>query len=126
MPLSDNSTNYVFPVRLLDVSVVYPSGIAQRMRNLEPFFLQAGAPQTDTFCFSFIDSPANYSRPQYQSYECQILVSWAYRDGYHRHSQPLEVPASDEDRLKLMKELVSDLSEPFRGVVQGIPEQPEV
>jgi hypothetical protein len=54
----DAHINFILPVRLLGVSVVYPSSLASKARQLDPFFYQAGHPKTDSFhWFSFLDSP---------------------------------------------------------------------
>jgi 2-polyprenyl-6-methoxyphenol hydroxylase-like FAD-dependent oxidoreductase len=123
----ESHTNYVLPVRLLGVSTVYPSALASKVRKLDPFFLQAGDPQTDAFhWFSFLDSPSNNSRSDSDSYECQILISWPYRAGFRGASEPLEVPGSNAGRLKLMKELASGWVDPFREIVSAIPDEAEV
>ena len=119
--------NYVLPVRLLGVSTVYPSSLAQKARNLDPFFYQAGDPETDGFhWFSFLDSPSNNDRKDKDSYECQILVSWPYRSGFMGRKEPLEIPNGEDDKLKLMKEIVDGWTDPFREIVQSIPEETEV
>ena len=119
--------NYILPVRLLGVSTVYPSSLASKARNLDPFFYQAGDPETDAFhWFSFLDSPSNNHRQDRDSYECQILVSWPYRAGFMGRKQPLEVPQKHEERLKLMKEIADGWAEPFREIVMAISEGMEV
>ena len=41
--------NILLPVRLIGVSVVYPADKAEKMRALDPFFLQGGDPKTNVF-----------------------------------------------------------------------------
>ena len=119
----EQEKNRVLPVRLLGVSVVYPSALAQKMRQLDPFFLQAGDPLTNTFFwFSFLDAPGAHDRSDRESSECQILVSWPFRAGFRGQKEPLEVPATNGERIQLMKKLADGWAEPFREIVQAIPE----
>ncbi|MCJ1469833.1 hypothetical protein MMC07_008475 [Pseudocyphellaria aurata] len=127
-PTPDISLNQRLPVRLLGVSVVYPSSLALKMRALSPFFLQGGDPETNVyFWFSFLDTPTNNSRKENpDSYECQILTSWPYKVGFQGREEPLEIPSSNEERIGLMKSFVQNWAEPFKGVVDGIPLSTEV
>ncbi len=119
--------NYILPVRLLGVSTVYPSSLAMKARNLDPFFYQAGDPETDAFhWFSFLDSPSNNDREDWESYECQILVSWPYRAGFMGREMPLDVPEENGERLQIMNEVAEGWAEPFREIVMGISEGTEV
>lgn len=119
--------NHVLPVRLLGASVVYPRHLALRMRNLDPFFFQGGDPQSDAFMwFSFLDTPANNTRDNSDTYECQILLSWPYREGFRGMEKPLEVPSTNHERVKLMKELVHGWTDPFYTCVMNIPEDAEI
>ncbi|EGE02573.1 FAD binding domain-containing protein [Trichophyton equinum CBS 127.97] len=117
------SENYQLPVRLIGVSAALPSRVALKMRALDPFFLQAGDPVTSNFFwFSFLDTPTNNDREGRDTYECQILISWPYRkDG----SNNIEIPCRNVDKIKLMHSLADGWVEPFREVVQSIPEETE-
>lgn len=118
---AESQENYILPVRLLGVSTVYPSSMASKARKLDPFFYQAGDPQTDAFhWFSFLDSPSNNDWGERDSYECQILVSWPYRAGFVGRKEPLEVPEDNEERLKIMKEIADGWAAPFREIVLAI------
>ncbi|KAL8899583.1 MAG: hypothetical protein Q9207_006119 [Kuettlingeria erythrocarpa] len=82
--------NHDLPVRLLGASVIYPRDVALKMRALDPFFFQGGGPDTDAFMwFSFLDTPANNTRDDAATYECQILVSWPWRAGLKGLDKPL-------------------------------------
>ena len=121
--------NHQLPVRLLGVSVLYPTPLALKLRALDPFFFQGGDPYTDTFFwFSFLDTPSNNSRSgkEKDSYECQILVSWPYRRGYRGQEEELEVPKGNIERVRLMKALVQGWASPFLDAVDNIPEETEV
>ncbi|KAI9829291.1 MAG: hypothetical protein M1826_005755 [Phylliscum demangeonii] len=136
--------NLVLPVRLLGVSVPYPAPVAETMRALDPFFLQAADPVTDTFFwFSFLDTPSSQaaaasaaSSPANDNdidndvsdatYTCQILTSWPYRAGYLGRATPTDVPATNDERIAFMKRLAADgWAEPFRSVVAAIPAEAE-
>lgn len=122
------ATNHTLPIRLLGVSVIYPTSFAKKMRDLDPFFFQGGDPSTDAYMwFSFLDTPANNTRAEgdKESYECQILVSWPYRAGFLGLDDPLEVPESNIERVKLMKQISSGWTSPFKECVAAIPEDTE-
>ncbi|KAI4160099.1 MAG: hypothetical protein L6R39_000254 [Caloplaca ligustica] len=119
--------NNPLPVRLLGVSVIYPRALALNMRALDPFFFQGGDPDTDTFMyFSFLDTPANNTRDDADTYECQILLSWPWRSGFRGRDSPLDIPLANEDRVSLMKELVEGWADPFRECVVNIPADADV
>lgn len=97
------------------------------MRALDPFFFQGGDPETDAFMwFSFLDTPANNTRDDRDTYECQILISWPYRAGFRGLDVPLDVPVANEDRVELMKELVDGWTNPFHECVMNIPSDAEI
>lgn len=116
--------NTRLPVRLLGVSVIYPSSFALQLRSLDPFFFFGGDPKSDTFIyFSFLDTPSNNGRKDdVDTYECQIMVSWPYREGFMGMEEPLEVPSTNRERITLMKLLAEGWIDPFRACVMKIPE----
>ena len=118
------SRNQELPVRLLGVTVVYASNLAQKLRALDPFFFQGGDPQTNTFLyFSFLDTPSNNKREDNpNSYECQIILSWPYKMGYMGREEPLDVPKTGKERVALMKDIAKGWAEPFQELVMNIPE----
>ena len=118
------SHNSVLPIRLLGVSVIYSASFALQLCAVDPFFFQGGDPESDTFLFfSFLDTPSNNTRTDdSNTYECQILISWPYREGYRGLDQPLEVPSTNQERIRLMKTLAGGWNEPFRTCVMNIPE----
>lgn len=114
-------------MRLLGASVVYPREFALEMRALDPFFFQGGDPETDTFMwFSFLDTPTNNSRDDADTYECQILISWPWREGYRGMKKPLDIPLTNGEKINLMKELVEGWANPFHKCVMNIPEDAEI
>ncbi|KAI4121272.1 MAG: hypothetical protein LQ341_007428, partial [Variospora aurantia] len=119
--------NNGLPVRLLGASVIYPREFAQKMRALDPFFFQGGDPNTNAFMFfSFLDTPANNTRANPDTYECQILVSWPWREGFRGMQKPLDIPDASEERVRLMKALVDGWASPFHECVMHIPPDAEV
>lgn len=108
--------------------------------------LQQRAPSIDTFskarmarraciCSSAVRAPARDSQslftdsvvvletphtsPAQTDYLCQIVISWPEAKG-------LAIPASNEDRVAVMKQLAADWAEPFRSLVQNIPPDAQV
>lgn len=124
---SSRSHNYVLPVRILGFGALFPAPLALKLRALDPFFFQGGDPATDTFLFfSFLDTPSSYKLREGQetdTYECQIILSWPYRPGWCGHNTPVEAPSGGSDRVRFMKELTKDWAEPFREMVQAIPDE---
>ncbi|KAI4113474.1 MAG: hypothetical protein LQ345_005560 [Seirophora villosa] len=119
--------NKHLPVRLLGASVIYPRELALKMRALDPFFFQGGDPNTDAFMwFSFLDTPANNTRDDPDTYECQILLSWPWREGFRGMQKPLDIPDANEERVRLMKELVDGWTNPFHECVMHIPADAEI
>lgn len=116
-------------MRVLGVSVPYPKTRCQEIRDLDPFFFQACDPATDAFLwFSFLKVPASVAASGGTADEdvsCQILISWPYRPGFRGREVPLDVPEKNEERVPWMKELASGWTEPFRSIVQDIPEGTE-
>ena len=114
--------NHQLPIRLLGVSVVFEAAVAKPLRDLDPYFMQGGDKKTDVFLwFSFLDGPSNNTRPEKDSYTCQILISWPVRP---EKGLP-EVPKIARDRLALMKHLSRDWADPFHSVIKAIPETVE-
>ncbi len=59
--------------------------------------------------FSFLDTPSSNLRYEHPaSYECQILISWPYKDGLNGKQEPLEAPAADHVRTSLIKSLENE------------------
>lgn len=59
------------------------------------------------------------------NYVCQIITSWPYRAGFLGKSDPVEVPEGNTGRLNWMKFMSKGWVEPFRSIVQDIPEDTE-
>ncbi|KAI9670081.1 MAG: hypothetical protein M1829_004808 [Trizodia sp. TS-e1964] len=117
--------NTQLPCRLLGVSVPYPAEKGLKMRALDPFFLQAGDPKTDSFLyFSFLDTPTNRRHPR-DTFLCQILTSWPYRPGFLSSPEPIEVPDTNSARLALMKRISAEWVEPFHSIIADIPSDTE-
>ena len=118
------ATNQELPVRFLGAGVVYPTSLALKMRALDPLFFQGGDPQSNAFMwFSFLDTPSNNSRDDDpDTYTCQIMISWPYRDGFLGRHEPVDVPPGRIERLGLMRKIAKDWAEPFRECVMEIPE----
>lgn len=120
--------NYQLPVRLLGVSTVYGPELSGKARRLDPFFYQAGDPETDAFhWFSFLDSPSNNQREgeMAKGQDCQILLSWPYREGFLGEKKPIEVPAANDERVALMKRIGKGWTSPFGDLVGAIPLEAE-
>lgn len=65
-----------------------------------------------------MDTPSNFDESSRDRYHVQVIVSWADTKG-------IAVPAEHSDRIKLMKKLSDNWAEPFRSLVQKLPEDTE-
>ena len=59
-------------------------------------------------------------------YSLQIAVSYPLRDGFFGRPGPITAPATNAERIDLIKEFARTWAEPFRSVVLDIPEDTEV
>lgn len=127
--LNPTAKNDVLPIRLLGLSPTYSAEVAQKLRDLDPYFFQGGDPATDTFLFfSFLDTPDNNTRQSADkdTYVCQVIISWPYRSGFLGSETPTEVPIEGSDRVNLLKKIAAGWTEPFKTIVAGVTESTEV
>ncbi|KAG6843000.1 hypothetical protein H0H87_008689, partial [Tephrocybe sp. NHM501043] len=108
------------PVQLLGASTLYTAEEMGGAESIDPFIFQGSHPETDVFFFfSFLDTPNNFEDSSKDKYHCQIIVSWADAKG-------IDVPDTNPSRVALMKKLTDNWAEPFRSLVQRLPEDNEV
>ncbi|KAJ5138097.1 hypothetical protein N7526_004330 [Penicillium atrosanguineum] len=107
------------PVQLLGASPLYKPEEMGGAQSIDPYIFQGSHPETDIFMFfSFLDTPSNYEESSRDQYHCQIIVSWA-------DSKDITLPSDNSDRVALMKKLTDNWAEPFRSLVQNLPEDIE-
>lgn len=127
-----NHDTYKLPVRFIGAGVIYPESKIKEIRKLDPYFLQGSDSRTDAFLwFSFLEVPGDHEAPGSKEngeklYRCQIMTSWPYRDGFFGRVDPSDVPNTDFGQLIWMKSISADWAEPFRSIVQDIPEDSEI
>lgn len=144
---------YAFPVRVVGVKVRFSAAQMAPLRELDPFFLQGCASANDSFAYlsgasttlgtlerldmlrealvtddecAVLDAPGNNEASLPNSYSVQICVSWPYREGFFGQSSPLETPESNQGRHELLRAFAKTYAEPFRSLVESIPEDTEV
>ncbi|KAM0722681.1 hypothetical protein Q7P37_002122 [Cladosporium fusiforme] len=121
----EDCQNDQLPVRLLGASVDYPESQISAIRKLDPFFLQGTDSNTDAYLwFSFLSTPSDGN--QDNTYKCQIIASWPYRENWLERADPTDVPNVKTGQLVLMKHLSESWAEPFRSIVQNIPRDAEI
>lgn len=124
-----NYANNVMPVRLLGTTVPYPLEKYTKIQALDPYFFQCCDPATDTFMFyGFLHVPTAKEQEAAKGTlksACQVLTSWPYRAGFLGRSEPTEVPETSAERISWVKTITSGWVEPFRGLVQDIPDDAE-
>lgn len=111
------------PIRFLGTTVkLTPSEIAP-LRAIDPLLFQGCHPETGTFLwFATLDTPeVNGSQgSEEEYYSAQLNVSWPVK------SPEDEVPATDEEKLKKMKDLALVFEERLKTAVLNIPEGSEI
>ncbi|KZF23445.1 FAD binding domain protein [Xylona heveae TC161] len=118
-------TNYMLPIRMLGIKVKYPEAKVKDIMALDPYFLSGSDPRTDFYLwFSFLETPSDAQNGT-DEYICQIMVSWPFRPGFYGFPDPLEVPKDPSERLALIKKLVDPWKEPFRSIIQDLPDDTE-
>lgn len=124
--------NWQLPIRFIGAGVNYPESKIQAIRQLDPYFFQGSDPRTDVFLwFSFLEVPGDQEAPPTDAngekiYRCQVMTSWPYRDGFFGRVDPSNVPNTDVGQLIWMNSLSAEWPEPFRSLVQDIPEGTEI
>ncbi|CAG7919155.1 unnamed protein product [Penicillium olsonii] len=107
------------PVQLIGASTLYTAEEMGGAESIDPFIFQGSHPDSNVFLFfSFLDTPSNFENSSQDRYHCQIIVSWA-------DSQGIAVPEANAERIALIKNLTENWSEPFRSLVQKLPDDVE-
>lgn len=138
----DNSETYKIPVRMLGVKLELLPEQTKALRELDPFFMQGTSSANDSFvyvsrkflCTLFrpcesdnivLDTPDNHG-DVFHPYVYQMCVSWPYREGFLDESTPTEIPATDDEKHKLIKRLAETWAEPFRTLALSVPGDAEL
>ncbi|CEJ61729.1 hypothetical protein PMG11_10251 [Penicillium brasilianum] len=107
------------PVQLLGASTLYTTEDMSGAQSIDPYIFQGSHPDTNVFLFfSFLDTPNNFDESSKDRYHVQIIVSWA-------DEKDIAVPKDNADRIALMKSLTDNWAEPFRSLVEKLPEDTE-
>lgn len=119
----ESPLNHRLDIRLLGASVITPLDLGRRLQEMDTYFFQGGDQGQSSFMFWAVqDTPNHNDRDDNpDTYACQLIVSWPYRAGFLGRSKPIEIPANQEDRLKLMKEIAQSWASVFRDAVYAIP-----
>lgn len=119
--------NQQLPIRLLGATVDYHKSSISEILKLDPFFLQGTDPKTDAYLwFSFLETPSDGVDSDDDTYKCQIITSWPYRENWLGRADPTDCPNMKTGRLVLMKHLSKSWAEPFHSIVQNIPRDSDV
>ncbi|KAF5013338.1 hypothetical protein FDECE_641 [Fusarium decemcellulare] len=121
----DQWETYKIPVRMLGVKLHLSPEQIKPIRDLDPFFLQGTASKNDSFVYTVLDAPGNYTDGSHP-YVCQMCVSWPYREGFFNSPSPIEIPTTDEERHKLLTNLAETWAEPFRSLALGVTTNAEL
>ncbi|KAI9158881.1 LOW QUALITY PROTEIN: putative FAD-dependent monooxygenase [Paramyrothecium foliicola] len=118
--------SHVIPVKVLGLKVSYTPEQVEPIRKMDPFFLQGTASQNDSFVYiSMLDAPGN-SEDGAGNYNCQMCISWPFRQGFFGSPEPIEFPGTNEGRHKLIQEFAATWAEPFRSLAHSIPEDTDI
>lgn len=125
------------PVQLLGASTLYTTEEMGGVQSIDPYIFQGSHPDTNVFLFfscmlsqqrrsciissntvAVLDTPNNFDESSKDRYHVQIIVSWA-------DEKDIAVPKENADRIALMKRLTDNWAEPFRSLIQKLPEDTE-
>ncbi|KAH8896705.1 FAD binding domain-containing protein [Thozetella sp. PMI_491] len=122
----DISQNFNIPIELLGFRLSCTEEQVAGLRKLDPFFLQGSASGNDTFAyFSILDVPGNTNATT-DKVSLQIAISWPARDGFFGRTSAIPPPATNAERMELVKEFARTWAEPFRSAVLNIPDDVEL
>ncbi|KAE8354269.1 FAD/NAD(P)-binding domain-containing protein [Aspergillus coremiiformis] len=106
----------VLPIHLLGATTDYTTEELHGAQEIDPSIFHGAHPDSNTYLFfSFLETPHLPTKP----YHCQLILSWS-------ESTNLTIPPSNTARLALMKSLTDNWAQPFRALIQQLPEQTEV
>ncbi|KAK4503158.1 hypothetical protein PRZ48_006586 [Zasmidium cellare] len=128
----EKAKNYQLPIRLLGAGVTYTEHEIAAVRKLDPFFFHGSSPRTDVYLyFSFLEAHGDIGAPEpnqdgEKMHRMQIVTSWPHREGFLGRTDPSEVPNTHAERRSWMKTMTAEWTEPFRSMVQNLPEDCEI
>ncbi|KAI0456322.1 FAD/NAD(P)-binding domain-containing protein [Xylaria acuta] len=121
--LGEAGALHPLPVRFMGVTPVLSEDEIKPLRAIDPLLFQGSHPETGCFMwFSVLSTPeanGSSSGSVQPYYEAQINISWLARGPED------EVPATDSERLAMMKEMArrgSGFHENLRRVVESVPD----
>lgn len=110
------------PIRFLGATVKLTPSEIEPLRGFDPLLFQGCHPETGTFLwFSTLDTPeVNGSSGSNEYFSAQLNMSWPVKGPGD------EVPASNEEKLKKMKEMSSTFETRLSTAIQRIPDDTEI
>ncbi|KAG4411684.1 hypothetical protein IFR04_015182 [Cadophora malorum] len=110
------------PIRFLGATVKLTPSEIEPLRAFDPLLFQGCHPETGTFLwFSTLDTPeVNGSSGSNEYFSAQLNMSWPVKGPGD------EVPASNEEKLKKMKEISSTFETRLSTAIQRIPDDTEI
>ncbi|KAL2008410.1 hypothetical protein VTN00DRAFT_6604 [Thermoascus crustaceus] len=111
--------NRPVPVQLVGAAARYSAGQMAAARAIDPYFFQGSHPEWNVYLwFSYLETP-EHAQATSDDYFCQIVVSWP-------EEKDIRIPTANAERITLMKRLTSDWAEPFRSLIQNLPNDADV
>jgi hypothetical protein len=97
--------------------------MGRRLQEMDTYFFQGGDQGASSFMFWAVQDTPNHNdrKDNPDTYACQLIVTWPYRAGFLGRSDPIGVPAGQDERLNLMKEIAKSWASPFRDAVYAVP-----
>lgn len=142
--------NRPVPVQLVGAAARYSADQIAAARAIDPYFFQSTHPESNVYLwFScmlplFLRSKSiskehhpesvydlitenavlDLETPEHvqamsDDYVCQIVISWP-------EEKDIQMPTANAERITLMKRLTSDWAEPFRSLIQNLPNDADV
>lgn len=117
--LPESYRNYQLPVRLLGASITLTADEAKTLRDIDPLLFQGCHPTTGNYLWiSLLDSPEINGTlgTDNETYKLQVIESWIAK------TPEDEVPATDAERVAVMKRRAREFHPSLRKVVDAIPD----
>ncbi|KFA76996.1 hypothetical protein S40288_08590, partial [Stachybotrys chartarum IBT 40288] len=122
----DRHYTHGLPIRAMGLKVSLTPEQIKPILQMDPFFLQGTSSENDSFIYiSVLDAPGNSDNSS-GAYSCQMCVSWPYRGGFLGRAEPLDFPATNEERHKFLEELAGTWADPFRSIIRTIPDDTDI
>ncbi|KAH7087742.1 hypothetical protein FB567DRAFT_442142 [Paraphoma chrysanthemicola] len=118
--------NHRLFVSMLGFTMRVTAQQAEPILQLDPFFLQGTASESDTFVYvSLLEAPQRHV-DRLEAYIYQVCISWDTRKSLLRGKSGSDTLSTQRNMVETIRTVANEWSEPFRSFVQLIPDTANV